>query len=171
VTTFIGSSYGSYLATQYASTYLSYLLIILVPSLAVFMLVNPNFGKAQPRGKAFTLSLSGITGLVVGMYDGFFGPGTGMFLTIIFTAVLGLDLLKACGTARIVNLTSNIAALTMFLYHGVIDFSIAIPCAISAIIGGYIGSHLALRIGQKVVKPVMLLVLSLLLIKVVVERF
>ncbi len=84
------------------------------------MLVNPpNFGKAQPRGgKSFTLVLSGVTGLVVGMYDGFFGPGTGMFLTIIFTAVLGLDLLKACGTARIVNLASNIAALSMFLYHG-----------------------------------------------------
>lgn len=171
LTTFIGSAYGSFLATRYAATYLSYLLIILVPSLAIFMMVNPNFGKASIRLRSFTLLLSGITGFVMGMYDGFFGPGTGMFLTLIFTSVLGLDLLKACGTARIVNLASNLAALTIFLYHGVIDFYIAIPCAVSAIIGGYIGSHLALRVGSKVVKPVMLLVLSLLLIKVVVERF
>jgi uncharacterized membrane protein YfcA len=103
-----------------------------------------------------------MTGLVVGAYDGFFGPGTGMFLTLIFTSVLGMDLLKACGTARIVNLSSNVAALAMFLYHGVIDFSIAVPCAISAVIGGFLGSRLALKVGVHVVKPVMLFVLALL---------
>ncbi|NCC64355.1 MAG: sulfite exporter TauE/SafE family protein, partial [Spirochaetia bacterium] len=93
------------------------------------------------------------------------------FLTIIFTSVLGLDLLKACGTARVVNFASNIAALMMFLLHGFVDFSIAVPCAVSAIIGGYIGSSLALKVGAKIVKPVMLFVLFLLLIKVAFEVF
>ncbi|MGE4585387.1 MAG: TSUP family transporter [Sphaerochaeta sp.] len=169
VFSFLGSAYGSYLATRFASTYLHYLLVFLVPALAAFMLLKPDFGRATHHTKAFTLSLGALTGLVMGAYDGFFGPGTGMFLTLIFTSALGLDLLKASGTARVVNLASNIAALATFLMHGVVDFSIAIPCAFSAILGGYLGSHLALRIGSKVVKPVMLFVLALLLVKVVVS--
>ncbi len=171
ILSFLGSSFGSYLATQYATTYLSYLLIVLVPSLAIFMLFKPDFGTARQHSKLFMVSLGGISGLVIGTYDGFFGPGTGMFLTMIFTSILGMELLKACGTARIVNLASNAAALMVFLSHGDVDFSIAIPCAISAIIGGFIGSRLALRIGSKVVKPVMMLVLLLLLIKVIIEHF
>lgn len=171
VMSFLGSSVGASLAARYAATYLHYLLLFLVPALVVFMLFKPDFGQARQRSKVFILSLSALTGLVIGAYDGFFGPGTGMFLTIVFTSVLGLDLLKACGTARIVNLASNVAALVMFLHHGLVDFSIAIPCAISAIIGGYIGSSLALKIGVKVVKPVMLFVLLLLLGKVALSVF
>lgn len=168
---FLGSSIGSALAARYAATYLYYLLLFLVPALSLFMLFKPDFGQGKERSKGFGLTLGAISGLVVGAYDGFFGPGTGMFFTIIFTSVLGLDLLKACGTARVVNFASNIAALMMFLLHGFVDFSIAIPCAVSAVIGSYIGSSLALKVGAKVVKPVMFLVLSLLLIKVAFEVF
>lgn len=168
---FLGSGFGSLMATRYASTYLSYLLVFLVPALALFMMLKPDFGQAKSRSKPFVVLLGMITGLVMGMYDGFFGPGTGMFLTLIFTSVLGLDLLRACGTARVVNLASNVAALAVFLRHGAIDFAIAIPCALSAIIGGYLGSTLALSVGVKVVKPVMLFVLAILLVKVVVGMF
>ncbi len=168
---FLGSGFGSLLATRYASTYLNYLLVFLVPALALFMMLKPDFGQARSRSKPFVVLLGMVTGLVMGMYDGFFGPGTGMFLTLIFTSVLGLDLLKACGTARVVNLASNVAALAVFLRHGVIDFSIAIPCALSAIVGGYLGSTLALTVGVKVVKPVMLFVLAILLLKIVVGMF
>lgn len=168
---FIGSVVGSFLATRYADTYLNYLLVILVPAVALFMVFKPDFGQAKEKSRLLLFSLASITGLVIGAYDGFFGPGTGMFLTLIFTSVLGMDLLKACGTARIVNLASNAAALAMFLYHGVIDFSIAIPCAVSAVIGGFLGSRLALKIGVNAVKPVMLFVLCLLLVKVAVSLF
>lgn len=168
---FIGSAIGSALATRYADTYLQYLLVFLVPAIALFMIFKPDFGQAQQKSQLLLYTLGSVTGLVVGCYDGFFGPGTGMFLTVIFTSVLGMDLLKACGTARIVNLASNVAALAMFLYHGVIDFSIAIPCAVSAVIGGYLGSRLALKVGANVVKPVMLFVLLLLLVKVAVSLF
>ncbi len=168
---FIGSVVGSFLATRYADTYLNYLLVILVPAVALFMVFKPDFGQAKEKSRLLLFSLASITGLVIGAYDGFFGPGTGMFLTLIFTSVLGMDLLKACGTARIVNLASNAAALAMFLSHGVIDFSIAIPCAVSAVIGGFLGSRLALKIGVNVVKPVMLFVLFLLLVKVAVSLF
>ena len=164
-----GSALGSYLATIFADKYLHYLLVFLVPALAVFMMIKPDFGQAKPMGTSFAVFLSALSGLIIGAYDGFFGPGTGMFLTIIFTSVIGLDLLKACGTAKVVNLASNIAALATFARYGYIDYGIAVPCALSAILGGYIGSGLAIRGGAKVVKPVMLFVLSLLLMKVLLS--
>jgi len=171
VFSFAGSFLGASLATLYANVYLNYALLVLVPAIALFMLFKPDFGQAHEHSNTALFLLSALTALVIGTYDGFFGPGTGMFLTLVFTSVIGLDLLKACGTARVVNLSSNLAALATFLYHGSVDFSIAIPCAISAIIGGYIGSGLALKVGAKVVKPVMLFVLTLLLLKVTLQMF
>lgn len=166
-----GSMVGSTLATRFADAYLHYLLIFLVPAIAIFIMLKPDFGQAKPMPTKYSIPLSAFAGLLLGTYDGFFGPGTGMFLTIIFTSVIGLDLLKSCGTAKVVNLASNVAALATFMRFGSIDYAIAIPCAISAIIGGYIGSGLAIRGGVKVIKPVMLLVLGLLLLKVITSMF
>lgn len=166
---FVGSTIGSALAERYAADYLAYLLVILVPAIAVFMMVNPNFGSAKSRPKSVVLTVSFLLSLIIGGYDGFFGPGTGMLLTLVFTALVGLDLLEASGTARLVNLSSNVAAMTVFLYHRSVDFSIAIPCAVASIIGGYIGSRLALKVGKRLVKPIMLFVLALLLAKVVID--
>ncbi|MDD4574525.1 MAG: TSUP family transporter [Sphaerochaeta sp.] len=166
-----GSAVGSSLATRFADAYLHYLLIFLVPVIAVFIMLKPDFGQAKPMDDKLAIPLSAVAGLALGAYDGFFGPGTGMFLTIIFTSVIGLDLLRSCGTAKVVNLASNAAALATFVRFGSIDYAIAIPCAISAIIGGYIGSGLAIRGGVKVIKPVMLLVLGLLLLKVASSTF
>jgi len=166
-----GSAVGSALATRFADIYLHYLLIFLVPVIAIFIMLKPDFGQAKPMETKSAIPLSALAGLVLGAYDGFFGPGTGMFLTIIFTSIIGLDLLRSVGTAKVVNLASNVAALATFIRFGNIDYAIAIPCAISAIIGGYIGSGLAIRGGVKVIRPVMLLVLGLLLLKVVASTF
>ena len=167
----MGSFVGSFLATRFADATLHYLLIFLVPAIAIFIMLKPDFGQAKPMLTKYAIPLSALTALLLGAYDGFFGPGTGMFLTIIFTSVIGLDLLRSCGTAKVVNLASNIAALVTFIRFGSIDYAIAIPCAISAIIGGYIGSGLALRGGVRVIRPVMLFVLALLLLKVIASTF
>lgn len=166
-----GSALGSVLATRYADAYLHYLLIFLVPLIALFIMLKPDFGQAKAMEERYSVPLSAFAGLLLGAYDGFFGPGTGMFLTLIFTSIIGLDLLKSCGTAKVVNLASNVAALVTFIRFGNIDYAIAIPCAASAIIGGYIGSGLAIRGGVKVIRPVMLLVLGLLLLKVGFSTF
>ncbi|HOQ93717.1 MAG: TSUP family transporter [Spirochaetales bacterium] len=168
---FIGSAIGSALAERWAGDYLVYLLVVLVPAIAVFMLVNPNFGRGKSRPKSVVLTISFLLSLLIGGYDGFFGPGTGMLLTLVFTALVGLELLEASGTARLVNLSSNIAAMAVFLFHGSVDFSIAIPCAVASIIGGYTGSRLALKVGARLVKPIMLFVLALLLVKVIIDLF
>lgn len=166
---FVGSAIGSALAERYASDYLAYLLLVLVPAITIFMLVNPSFGSARERSKSFVLIFGFLLSLLLGCYDGFFGPGTGMLLALSFTSLLGLELLTAHGTARVVNLSSNLAAMAVFLYHGSVDFSVAIPCAIASIVGGFVGSRLALKIGSRLVKPIMLFVLALLVAKVAID--
>jgi uncharacterized membrane protein YfcA len=83
----------------------------------------------------------------------------------------GDGVLKEVGTTKVVNLSSNIAALVTFAISGNIDYRIGIPCALSSIAGGYIGSGLAVRNGAKVIKPMLVVVLALLLVKVVVNLF
>lgn len=171
VLSFLGSALGTALAARYAEAYLHYVLVVLVPALALFMLFTPDFGSAKERPTSQIIVFAALCGLVVGAYDGFFGPGTGTFLTLFFTALVGLDLLKAAGTARVVNFCSNLASLAVFLLNGAVDMRIAIPCALSSVIGGYLGSRLALKVGSNVVKPVMLFVLLLLLGKVAASLF
>lgn len=94
--------------------------------------------------------------LVIGFYDGFFGPGTGSFLIIAFYAFVGLDLLHASATAKVFNLSSNIGALIVFLIEGKVVFLLGLPLALANIAGNYLGSTLAIKVGSKVVKGFLL---------------
>lgn len=123
--------------------------------------------KGVPDNRVVPYSI--VSGLVIGFYDGLLGPGTGTFLILIFTGLLKLDMLTACGNAKIVNAASNVTALATFALSGSVLYSIAIPGAICNILGNIIGSELAMRNGAKIVRPMMLVVMCLLLIKIVLD--
>ena len=109
--------------------------------------------------------------LVVGAYDGFYGPGTGTFLILIFCQLGGLDLRTASGNVKLVNLASNIGALATSLMSGKVFIVLGLIGAVSSIAGHYIGSGLAIKDGSKIVRPIILLVLVLLAVKVISELF
>lgn len=168
----IGSALGARLTLMLDERYLQYLLIVIVPLLAVIILWKPDFGQREHAlGEGMMVSLSVLAGFVTGGYDGFFGPGAGMFMTMAFTAVLGLDMVTASGNARVVNLSSNLAALVTFVIHGNVNYAIGIPCAVCGILGNYIGAGMAIKGGSKVIRPVMVIVLFLLLLKIVLDLF
>lgn len=164
----IGSPIGAKLAMAIDEKYLQYLLLVAVPFISVMILRKKDFGEAAteelPIAKAIFLSLA--IGFLIGIYDGFFGPGTGTFLTLLFNSMLGMGILSACGTTKIVNLSSNIAALITYAINGNVVFWIGIRCVAFAILGNWVGSGLALKNGSKVVRPVMIITMALLLIKV-----
>ena len=170
---FIGSSIGSRLTLVLDEIYLKYTLLVLVPIIAVFTVMNKNFDKPKEKNLSNTavILISCAIGFFLGMYDGFFGPGMGMFLMLAFTTFLGIDMLTANGNAKIVNLASNIAALTTFILNGKVVYSIAIPAACCNIIGNFLGSKLAIKNGSKIVKPIVLVVMVLLLLKVAMDLF
>ncbi len=172
ITALIGSAIGASCSLFLTADALRYILIISLPFLAFFILKNKNFGKRDekldiPIRKV--LILSGIIGLVIGWYDGFFGPGAGTFLILAFNAIVGFDLITSSGNAKMVNLASNVAALITFLISGNIIFALGIPAAICSIGGNYLGSSLAIKNGAKIIRPLFIFVFILLLMKILYD--
>ena len=166
----IGSWFGAQLVLFLDEKYLKYCLLIILPMVAVFLLFNGRFKagesiKEVSNKKVYPLSI--IIGIVIGAYDGFFGPGTGTFLVLAFTSFLGFNLITASGNAKVVNLASNFAALIAYILKGKVFFMIGIPAAICAALGNYLGAQLAIKNGSKVIKPIMVIVIAMLFIKVI----
>ena len=167
-----GSAWGANMALLVSERYLQLVLLVLVPILAVFVMAKKDMGehKEEMTGKKLLL-VSVLCGLLVGAYDGFFGPAAGTFYTLAFASIVGMTMTKACGTTKIVNLCSGMAALITFIINDKIDYSLAIPCTILAIAGNWLGSGLAIKNGAKLVRPVMVAAMVLLLLKIGSDLF
>lgn len=172
VAALIGSSLGATLNMSIDEKYLRYLLIIVLPVIAITVLFKKDFGeksRVHEFSKIKILLLSVSAGFGIGVYDGFFGPGTGTFLLLIYTALIGFDLITASGNAKVVNLASNVAALITFTIGGKIVWHIGIPAAIFGIVGNWVGSGMALKSGRKVIRPMFFLALGLLMAKIIYD--
>lgn len=146
-----------------------WILIVVAPILAAILLF-----KRMPEGEAkpltrLRLAICFVVGLTVGFYDGFFGPGTGTLLIMLFVYAIGMDAISASASAKIVNLTSNVSALAAHIINGNVLFYLAVPAMVCSIAGGYLGSALALKKGTKIVRGLMLVVLAILIVKLVVD--
>ena len=144
-------------------------LLIMVPLMAVVMLVRRNAPDRALRMTKARLALCAAIGFFVGAYDGFFGPGTGVLLVMGFTWIAGMDTVTASGSSKVVNLSSNIAALVAHFLNGNIVFALAVPAMAMSAAGGYIGSVLAIRKGARFIRLVMMGVMALLLVKLAVD--
>lgn len=172
-TSLCGSFLGATLSLIADEKYLRYLLILAVPIVSVFVLTKKDFGAKETRqlSSKKVIQLSLLTGLVCGIYDGFFGPGVGTFLIFIFTAVIGFDMVTACGNTKVVNLASNVAAFITFAIGGKILWQIGIPAAVCHVAGNFVGSRLAIANGNKIVRPMFFVSLVLLMGKVVYDTY
>lgn len=170
----VGSPLGAMLNLYLDEKYLQYILLIAIPVIAVLVLRKKDFGTEDttdrlPRRK---LVLSAVcTGFCVGMYDGFLGPGTGSFLILIYTGLIGFDLVTASGNAKVVNAAANVAAFLTYALHGTILWQFGVPALFFGLAGNWIGSGLALKKGQKIIRPLFFIVLILLVGKIACDMF
>ena len=146
------------------------LLLIVLPITAFVVLkqkkLHEERGEIDPlKQKLIVFTAS----FVVGAYDGFYGPGTGTFLILIYCGLGKLDLRTASGNVKLVNLASNIGALFTSLINGKVFIVLGLIGAVFSVAGHYIGSGLAIKDWSKIVRPVILVVLVLLAIKVITE--
>ena len=168
--------YGAHLGTRLQlaldERYLKWLLLAVLPVVAVVVLRQKRLpeerGEIAP-GKQTAIVLA--AALIVGAYDGFYGPGTGTFLILIFCQLGRLDLRTASGNVKLVNLASNIGALATSLLNGKVFLVLGLIGAVASVAGHYIGAGLAIKDGSKIVRPIILLVLILLAVKVISELF
>lgn len=169
---FLGSSIGSRLSLLVDDRILRNLLIVVLPVVAFYVLGNRDFGARKqepplstPRLYATVLAAA----LLIGMYDGFYGPGTGTFLLLLLTGVARFPIQEAAALTKVLNLTSNVAALATFLFHGALVYPLGLTAAAFSIAGHYCGSGLVVRNGRKIVRPVILLVLIILFVKILID--
>lgn len=131
-------------------------LLVLV---ALYMAFRPSFGRenryAGPNGR--NLAILSATGLLVGFYDGFFGPGTGSLLAFAMVRLLRFDFVVGTGNAKALNFTSNVAAVGTFLWKGLVVWPIAIPMGVANAAGSRLGASLAIARGPGLLRPVFLL--------------
>ena len=110
-----------------------------------------------------------IVALVIGFYDGFYGPGTGTFLMIALTSLAHMTLNESAGITKVINLTTNITSLCVFLLNGKVMLSVGLIAGLFGVAGNYVGTNLFSDKGVKIVKPIMLVVLTIFFIKLLME--
>ena len=102
-------------------------------------------------------------------YDGYYGPGTGTFLMLVFIHLGKMDTRHAAGGVKVINLASNIGGVCSALMAGTVVLGVGLAAALASILGHYLGAGLAIRNGSKIVRPAVVVVLLLLLVKVISE--
>ena len=164
---FIGSNFGAHFAIMLGES-LKYVILGVIPFIALSSFLKLDETKNMVTGiKLYTFA--GFIGFVIGMYDGLVGPGTGTLLIILYTSLCGYTLKEGSGNAKVVNLSSNISALIVFMLNNQVFYQLAIPAAAFGIAGNYLGSSLAINNGKKIIRPILYLVLSGIIIKILVD--
>lgn len=168
----LGASIGARIALLLPDEVFLRIMIVILPVCA-FLVLNKNIFKSVENDEiqvtTKTYIVAAVSAFVVGLYDGMYGPGTGTFLIIAFTVFAKMSIQKANGQAKVINLTSNITSLVVFLINRQVLIPLGLAAAVCNMAGGYIGAGLAIKNGSKITKPCIMLVLSILLIKIIVE--
>lgn len=169
ITAFAGSGLGAYVNTFVSEKILSYLMIVALPLIAVVVLNKRAFRDEAgevPKADLRTAAIMSAAAFVIGFYDGFYGPGTGTFLIIAFTVLAKIDVGYANGHAKVVNFATSTSSMIVYLLSGQTEFLLGLGAGIAAMAGCYIGSGLVLKNGIKIVRPIIIVVIVLLMIKV-----
>jgi uncharacterized membrane protein YfcA len=163
---FAGAIGGTYLVKQIPSEFLRPLVAILLVVITIYSLLKKNWGVSSTFTNLQGMKAVGIGigAMVIGFYDGFFGPGTGSFLIFMFLMV-GLDFVGASANSKVLNLASNLASLITFSLLSSVNIYYGLPMGIAMIAGALVGSQVAIRKGAAYVKPLFIIVTALLISK------
>ena len=164
---FVASLAGAGFATMFSPERFRTLVPALLTVVLLYTLLHRDLGR-EHRPKNYGrhgYSLAAVSAGAIGLYDGFFGPGTGSFLVFLFVRVFGLDFLHASASAKIVNASTNVAAIILFGLTGELYWLLGLAMSVCNVVGAQFGSHLAIRKGSALVRRVFLLVVGSLIAK------
>jgi uncharacterized membrane protein YfcA len=170
---FVGSIGGAYFAASVPKEFFKPFIVFLLIAVVIYTWLKPELGideklKFKHKQRLFLVAL---IGLLIGFYDGIFGPGTGTFLVFFLVSGIGYAFLKASGTAKLVNLSTNIGAILSFQLTGHIWWQLGLIMACANVTGAIIGSKLAIKGGSPLVRKVFLIVTTLLIARVAWDTF
>ena len=170
---FIGSMGGASLAAAVPKDFFKPFIVFLLVAVAIYTWVKPELGMNENLKYTHKkrLAIVALIGLLIGFYDGIFGPGTGTFLVFFLVSGIGYAFLKASGTAKLVNISTNAGAILSFQLTGHIWWQLGLLLAFANITGAIIGSRLAIKGGSPLVRKVFLAVTFLLIARVAWDTF
>lgn len=170
---FIGSIGGASLAAAVPKDFFKPFIVFLLVTVAIYTWVKPELGMNENLKYTHKkrLAIVALIGLLIGFYDGIFGPGTGTFLVFFLVSGIGYAFLKASGTAKLVNISTNAGAILSFQLTGHIWWQLGLLLAFANVTGAIIGSRLAIKGGSPLVRKVFLAVTFLLITRVAWDTF
>jgi uncharacterized membrane protein YfcA len=169
----LGSAGGAMLASKIPTSSMRPMVLVLLIVVAIYTWFKPDLGKFEnlrhlPRRR---VQIAALAGVIIGFYDGIFGPGTGSFLMLILVASLGYAFITASAIAKVVNVATNVGAIVVFGINGAVIWQIGIIMGVANISGAIIGARLAIKGGSTLVRKVFLLVTVALIVKVGIATF
>ncbi len=163
---FVGGVLGACLVLLIDPKPLRIIVLCLLAAAACFMAVRPYLRVRVHKQEGRTTQVVGLSAFVIGIYDGFFGPGTGSFMIIALSTWAGDTLTRASGNTKVMNFGSNIASIIVFTIQGKVLWLIALPMSIANMFGQMLGARLAMRRGDGFIRFVILAVIAGLIVKV-----
>jgi len=169
VCAFGGAALGARLAAHLSAEVMRPLVVVLLVAVWLYTWRRKTLGAEQHESATarHPEAVMSLIALVCGVYDGFFGPGTGSFMMFGMTTLLGMDFLSATAHTKVLNCTTNLAALVTFGWQGHVQWLFAVPFLLANVLGGWLGSRLAIRQGSPFIRRFFLWAVALILARLV----
>lgn len=172
VFTGLGAGLGAYIVLLVNDKHLKLIILIFLSLTFLYTLLRPNLGKHKSKAKIKNIKIFHVLcGLTLGFYDGFLGPGTGSFWIFACVAFLGYDMKNASINTKILNFSSNIVALAIFLWHYEVLWLVGFLMGFAQIVGAFLGSKLVLKTQGAFIKKLFLIVVGATILKVTWDYF
>jgi len=166
-----GAAVGTMAVQTLDPAFLRRAIPVLLIAIALFMLFSPRLGMVDVRERMRKNSFYVLFGLLIGFYDGFFGPATGTFWAMAFVLFLGFNLTRATAYTKVMNFTSNLVSLAFFLGGGFVSFPEGIVMGLGQFAGARIGSHLVMSKGSRLIRPVFIAMVLAISVKLLWQNF
>jgi len=166
-----GSTGGANLALLVSDRVFKIILLFVLPLTAFYVFRSKTLDTAghDPLTPAKTAAIAAACALIIGVYDGFYGPGTGTFLLLLLTGLARMKLNDAAGITKVINLSTNVAALVTYLLNGKVMLVLGLTAGIFGIAGNWLGARSFTRNGSRIVKPLIGVVLAVFFVRIVWE--
>jgi len=170
---YLASGAGAKIVSLLDVQMLKPIILVILIAIAIYTIFKKDLGAIQLKQISLKKQMiyGSFIGIIVGFYDGFFGPGTGSFLVLGFVLFLGMDFMHASAYAKIVNCITNLSALVVFINQGNYLLNIAVLMGVSNILGSYLGSHMAIKKGNAFIRNIFIFIVMLMIIRYAYDVF
>ncbi len=161
----VAAARGAQSAKVLSAQFLDGLIPILLLAVAVYFIFSPRMRDQDAKARLSPVAFAFTTPLVIGFYDGIFGPGAGSFYMLGFVTLFGYGVVRATAHTKLLNFGSNLGSLAVFAFSGAVVVPVGLAMAVCAFVGAQIGSRVAMRLGARVIRPLLVIVCCAMAIK------